>query len=235
MLTATTVRVVNRLISLLPINERQRILQRCESVELAVGTILCEPGEPFRHVYFPSTGFISLVSTMIGHQPLNMRLIGNEGMLGVTLVLGLNTASMRAVVQGVGTALRMDAKHFTNELRQNASLRPLLNRYLYVLMAQLSQNAACTHFHEIEPRLARCLLMTHDRAQADHFYLTHEMLADMLGVRRSGVSVAAGALQFRHLIHYSRGDIRILDRPGLEAAACACYQLGIEEYKRVLS
>lgn len=227
--------VVNQLLASLPHQESARILACCEPVDLVFGSILCEPEQALRHLYFPLTGFISLVITLRDHQPLEMGLIGNEGMLGATLVLGVNSVPMRAVVQGSGTALRISATDFRRELQECPELLRLLNRYLYVLMAQLSQTAACTHFHEIEPRLARWLLMTHDRAHADHFYLTHEYLADMLGVRRSGVTVAAGALQLRGLIHYTRGEISILDRKGLEAASCECYDATIDDYAQLLS
>jgi CRP-like cAMP-binding protein len=219
----------------LPRNARNRLLDRCEPVDLVLGTILCEPNQPFRHVHLPLTGFISLVTTMGGRPPLEMGLIGNEGMLGVTLVLGINTAPLRAVVQGTGTALRMTVPQFRLEMRDSAGLLRTLNRYLYVLMAQLSQTVVCTRFHEVPARLARWLLMTHDRAQADHFHLTHQFLADMLGVRRSAVTIAAGALQRRKLIRYSRGEIRILDRGALEGASCECYDAGMKEYTRLLA
>jgi len=163
-----------------------------------------------------------------------MGLVGNEGMLGVTLKLGIKTAPMRAIVQGTGTALRMTGSNFMQLLGRTPAMFHILDRYLYVLMAQLARSSACTRFHEIEPRLARWLLMTHDRAHADHFHLTHEFLADMLGVRRSGVSIAAGALQLRKLIRYSRGEITILNRKGLEAASCECYGATQEDYANVL-
>ena len=226
-------RVTNRLIAVLPSKERLRFLAYCEPVDLVFGDILCEADAPIEHVYFPLVGYISLVATLDGHVPLEMGLIGHEGMLGVTLTLGLKTAPMRAVVQGTGTALRMSGAQLMRELRDSPVMRRTLDRYLYVMMAQLTQSTACTRFHEIEPRLARWLLMTHDRAHADHFYLTHEFLAGMLGVRRSGVSIAAGALQLRKLIRYSRGEISILNRKGLEAASCACYGAMVEDYASV--
>jgi CRP-like cAMP-binding protein len=216
-------RSINHLLDDLPRKERQRALERCESVELVVGTTLCEMEEQLRHVYFPISGFISLVTKVGGHKPLELGLIGNEGMLGVTAVLGVDSAPQRAVVQGAGTAFRMSKPQFDLELRRSPGLMRSLNRYLYGWVVQLSQNTACNRFHEVEARLARWLLMTHDRAHADHFHLTHEFLADMLGVRRSAVTIAAGGLRRRRLIQYARGEIRILDRGGLESTSCECY------------
>ena len=226
---------VNRLIDGLPRKVRSRILKRCELVDLVFGTILCEPDRRLRHVYFPLTGFISLVAAVAGHPALEMGLIGNEGMLGTTLVLGINSARLRGIVQGSGTALRLSTWQLQGELQQSLALRQTLNRYLFVLLAQLAQTAACTRFHEIKARLARWLLLTHDRAHADHFHLTHQYLADMLGVQRSAITIAAGGLQRRKLIRYSRGDIRILDRRGLEAVSCECYQAVIDDYQRLFA
>ncbi|MFP6850238.1 MAG: Crp/Fnr family transcriptional regulator [Pseudomonas sp.] len=223
--------ILSRLIEGLPSRQRQQLLNRCESVELVFGNVLHEANQPIRHVYFPLSGFISQVTALQGHQPLEVGLIGSEGMLGATLALGISRAPMRAVVQGSGSALRISSGLFKQELLKSPALLRSLKRYLYVLMAQLSQSSACIHFHEIEPRLARWLLMTHDRAHADHFHLTHEFLADMLGVRRSGVSIAAAALQARGLISYSRGEINILDRAGLEQTACECYALFVADYR----
>ena len=228
------VRVVNRLIEGLPRKERSRMLESCELVNLDFGSILCEPDQPFKHVYFPLTGFISLVVAMEGHQPLEMGLIGNEGMLGVTLALAVYNVPMRGVVQGSGTALRMTAVQLRSALRDSPVLVRRLHRYLYVLMAQLSQCAACIHFHEVDARLARWLLMTHDRAHADHFHLTHQFLADMLGVQRSAITIAAGTLQRHKLIHYTRGEISILDRSGLEAVSCECYSALVADYAEQL-
>jgi len=233
MSAVTSVPVVNRLIGGLPRKERSRVLERCEPVDLVLGNILCEPDQPFQYVYFPTTGFISLVTTVGTHQPLEMGLIGCEGMLGVTLVLGVNAAPLCGVVQGAGSALRMTAQELKGELRGCPQLLRTLNRYLYVWTAQLAQTAACTHFHETGPRLARWLLMTHDRANADHFHLTHQFLADMLGVQRSAVTIAAGVLQQRKLISYTRGEISVLSREGLEAASCECYDAVIDDYAQI--
>jgi len=231
---AVRIDVVNRLIEALPSRQRARFKKQCERVRLEFGTILCEAGEPIRRVYFPLTGFVSLVAAVSGHHPLEMGMIGSEGMLGATLALGVNAMPLRCIVQGSGSALSMNTAQFEQELTDCASLQPILDRYLYVLMAQLSQTSACIHFHEVEPRLARWLLMTHDRAHADHFHLTHEFLADMLGVRRSGVSTAAADLQARGLIRYTRGNIQIVDRKGLEAASCECYAAVVEDYESVM-
>jgi CRP-like cAMP-binding protein len=230
---AVQIPLVNRLIEGLPKLVREQLLQMCEPVDLVFGSTLCEPDKPFQHVYFPITGFISLVTTLRDHQPLEIGLIGNEGMLGATVALGVNSAPMLAVVQGSGTALRLTAEQLRQELRENLILTRTFNRYLYVLMAQLSQTAACAHFHEIEPRLARWLLMIHDCAHSDNLFLTQEFLANMLGVRRSGITVAAGALQDRKLISYTRGKIMILDRKGLEASSCECYDALTKDYAQI--
>lgn len=222
--------VNNRLLGGLSGAARRRLMAMVEPVELVFGDILCEADQTIDHVYFPLNSFISLMVGVEHRAPLEMGLIGNEGMLGATLNLGIKTAPMRAIVQGAGVALRMKSAQLLREAQAGGSLFRAMNRYLYVLIAQMAQSLACTRFHEIEPRLARWLLMTHDRAHADHFYLTHEYLADMLGVRRSGISIAAENLKSRKLIHYSRGEIRILDRRGLEAVSCVCYGAMVEDY-----
>lgn len=232
---AASAPVFNRLIRCLPRKEREKVLSGCESVELVFGDILYEQDEQIQHVYFPLESFISLVATAGNRTSLEMGLTGCEGMLGGTLVLGESTAALQAIVQGAGTALRMTSAQFMKASRDNPALLHVINRYLYVQINQLSQTGVCTHFHIIEERLARWLLMTHDRAHSDHFHLTHEFLAGMLGVRRSAVTIAAGALQKRNLIGYSRGEITVLDRPGLEAASCECYQKIQTTYTRVLS
>lgn len=215
---------VNFLIDGLPARQRNRLLKRCEPVDLAFDTLLCEIAQPYEFLYFPYTGVISLLVTVGDHRPLEMGLIGNEGMLGATLALGVDAAPLRAVVQGAGSAARIAVGEFERTLHDCLALRPLLNRYLYVLNSQLAQSAACTHFHQVEPRLARWLLMTHDRVTGDRFHLTHQFLADMLGVQRSAITIAAGVLQERNLIRYTRGEITVLDRGGLEAASCECYE-----------
>lgn len=226
--------VVNRLIGRLTRKDRNAFLSCCETVELSFGQVLCEPRKHLRFAYFPLTGFISLVNSLGDHPPMEVGLIGNEGMLGVTLMLGVDDAPLKAVVQGNGSALKISASKLRRRLVESPNLRNTLHRFLYVLMEQLSTSAACNHFHQLEPRLARWLLMTHDRAHADRFYLTHAYLAGMLGVRRSGITVAAGALQRAMIISYTRGEISVLDRKGLENACCECYGVTVSDYSRLL-
>ncbi|MEO8747771.1 MAG: Crp/Fnr family transcriptional regulator [Rhodanobacter sp.] len=215
---------VNQLIEALPSADRAHLVTACVSVELVLGDILYEPGTRLRYAYFPLGGFVSLLSATDGHAQLELGLIGDEGMHGASLALGVAESSQRALVQGSGPALRITTAAMRRELRHSPALRRLLGRYLHVLMAQQAQNAVCICFHLLEQRLARWLLMTRDRAHADAFLITHLFLASMLGVRREGVTEAAGALQKRGMIRYTRGRITITDRRALESAACVCYR-----------
>jgi CRP-like cAMP-binding protein len=213
----------NHLIERLPRRDRTRLLSLAEEMPMVMGEVLCESGQPARHVWFPVDGFISLVAPIDGKPALEVGMVGREGMLGAQLILGVASVRLHALVQGSGSAWRIGRTEFRTELARSAPLRGLLNRYVYVLMAQLAGSAACLRFHEIRPRLARWLLMSQDRAHAARFHVTHEFLAYMLGVRRVGITAAAGAMQRSGLIEYHRGEVHILDRAGLEAAACDCY------------
>lgn len=215
--------VANDLVESLPAAEKSRLLARCETVELVPGTSLSDAGASYQHAWFPLAGLISQGSKLQHHTPLDMGLIGSEGMLGATLALGIDTAPLQAVVTGAGTALRTSVADLRLALHEGGSLRRRIDHYLYIVLAQLARTAACNRFHAIGPRLARCLLIATDRASTNHVHLTHEALAAMLGVRRSGVTVAARALGEQGLIRYARGEIVILDRDGLKAAACPCY------------
>ena len=227
-------KVENHLIELLPRKDRLRLLAICEPVQLVLGEVLCEPGASTRHVYFPLDGFISLIARLEGTPRLEVGMVGREGMLGVQVVLEVLTAPLHAVVQGTGSAWRAGVRDFRRELAGSAALRRALHRYVQVLMTQLAGSAACVRFHLIGPRLARWLLMSQDRAHADGFKVTHEFLAYMLGVRRVGVTTAAGALHRSGLIDYHRGEVIVLDRRGLEAAACACYASDREAYAELI-
>ena len=224
----------NHLIESLPSGSRSRLLAICEPVELALGEILGEVDTPTQHVYFPTVGFISLVTAVKGKPTLEVGMVGREGMLGTQLVLGVESAPLHAVVQGAGAAWRIGASEFSKELARSPALQRGLNRYVFVTMTQLASSAFCLRFHQIGQRLARWLLMTQDRAHSDSFHITHEFLAYMLGVRRVGITTAACVLQREGLIKYSRGKIQVLNRRGLKASACSCYAADREAYLKVL-
>jgi len=226
--------VQNNLIDMLPRNDRHHLLGACEPFVLVLAEVLCESGEPTRYVYFPTQGFVSLVTTTDKHPGLEVGMVGSEGMVGAQMALGVAVTPLRALVQGPGTAWRIGAVAFRRELARSAAMQQALNRYLYVLMAQLATSAACLRYHMIGPRLARWLLMSHDRAQCDSFPVTQEFLAYMLGVRRVGITMAAGTLQHAGLIAYRRGELTVLNRLGLEAAACGCYAQDRKAYTALM-
>jgi CRP-like cAMP-binding protein len=224
----------NRLIAALPQRSQSRLLARCEPVELPFAGVLGGEGEPMQNVYFPTDSVISLVTTLADGARLEVGIIGNEGMLGTSIFLGVNVSPQHAVVQGGGSALRMSAAAFRRHCKEDVDLREVMHRYVNVLMEQLAQTAACTRFHRVESRLARWLLMTRQRVGNDRFRLTHEFLAYMLGVRRAGVTHAARSLHSRGLIDYRRGAITVLDASGLRKASCPCYVRGNLIYQRTL-
>jgi CRP-like cAMP-binding protein len=225
--------VVNRLLESLPGNDRRRLLAATETVDLTFAEELYTPGAALDHVYFPTSSFISLIIP-VSDSGLEVGLVGNEGMFGIPLALGVDVSPVRAVVQGAGAAFRLDAASFRRELGRSRALHHNIDRYIFVQLNQLAQTSACTRFHVLEARLARWLLMTQDRAGADTFHITQEFLAAMLGVRRVGVTKAASSLQRRGVIRYSRGAITVLDRRGLKAASCACYKADLASYERIL-
>ncbi|HXN10470.1 MAG TPA: Crp/Fnr family transcriptional regulator [Steroidobacteraceae bacterium] len=225
----------NRLLASLPERDRKHLLARCDPVELVLSDVLFTPGEPMLHVYFPTRSFISVIARTDERDSLEVALVGDEGMLGLSLMLGVTRSPLRAQVQGAGSAWRIEAVRFQQELARSVALRTRLNLYACVRLGQIAQLVACTHFHRVEARLARWLLMTRDRAHSDDFRITHEFLANILGVRRAGVTRAAGALQARRLIRYSRGRVDVLDARGLEKASCSCYRTAKAAYTRTLS
>jgi CRP-like cAMP-binding protein len=225
MTTQSPPSAVNHLLAAMPRSALLRMRATLEQVELVYGQVLYEPLGPIRHVYFPLDCLVSLLTAVDRSRSLEVGMVGNEGMVGMPMVLGIGVSAVRALVQGSGTALRMTAAQFRAEFAKNLLLQRALFRYTHLLMAQVSQTAACNRFHNAEARLARWLLMTADRLHADEFRLTHEFLAHMLGVRRVGVTKAASDLERKGLIAYSRGNIRILGRRRLEAAACSCYRI----------
>ena len=224
----------NHLIELLPDSDRQRLTARCEPVDLQLGDVLCEAGAPLAFAYFPVDGFISLLTRIEDHPSLEVGMVGREGMFGASVALGVQVSPLQALVQGGGQAWRLPAAVLVRELVRSPALRQTLQRYIYVVMAQMASSATCLRFHLIGPRLARWLLMSADRAHASHFQVTHEFLACMLGVRRVGVTVAAGELQRQGLITYHRGQVTVLDRTGLEGASCPCYARQHRAYQALL-
>ena len=222
---ANPARSPNHLLAVLPPQDYRRLLKHLEPVSLSLGQVLHEPGARIRHVYFPHDGVVSLLSLVSPHKGAEVAMVGNEGMVGVSAAFGTGVSHLRSLVQGTGTATRLSASRLRKECGANALWNRELLRYGHVLLVQAAQTAACNRFHKIQPRLARWLLVTRDRQRANSFKLTHQLLSVMLGVRRVGVTVAAGALEKRGLITYSRGNIRIVDAKGLEQAACECYKV----------
>jgi CRP-like cAMP-binding protein len=216
--------IENSLLAALPHKEYQRIAADFEPVTLNFGDVLYEPGDAMNHVYFPGNALVSLLTLVDGHLALEVGLIGREGVLGVPLILGPRISPVRALVQGGGRALRMRSTRFLQHFRLSPALQKELYCYTFALMAQISQTAGCNRFHLLEQRLARWLLMTQDRVKSNEFRMTHEFLGHMLGVRRVGVTKAARSLQKLGLIRYTRGDITVVDRAGLEKASCRCYE-----------
>ncbi len=225
---------INWVLADLPPEPAGRLHRRLEPVTLTFGQILYEPGRQIRHVYFPLDSLISLLTVVDGRRSLEVGMVGREGMAGIPYILGMDVSGVRAIVQGGGKALRIAAAPFRAEFDRNPSMQRALHRYTYALMAQISQTAACNRFHDAQARLARWLLMTRDRVGASQFPLTQEFMAHMLGLRRVGVTEAAGEFKRRGLIAYSRGQITILNEAGLGAASCSCYRIVNAVLRRAL-
>jgi CRP-like cAMP-binding protein len=223
----------NRLLSALPVEDRERVLPTLQAVTFALGDVVYESGAHMGHVYFPTDSVVSLLYTMEDGSTAEMGMAGNDGVVGVALFLGGDTTPNRGVVQIAGGAYRMKARDLRDEFARGGALQRVLLRYTQALITQISQTAVCNRLHAVEQRLCRWLLLCHDRVHSDELEMTQEFIANMLGGRRESVTVAAGRLQDAGLIHYARGHIRILDRKGLEAAVCECYRIVQDEFERL--
>lgn len=224
----------NRLLAALPAKEYQRLLPQLEQVTLTFSEVIYEPGDTIRHVYFPTDSVISLLAAEGHHASLEVGMIGNEGMAGVSVFMGVEKSRTRALVQGAGACVRMESAALRKESNQVGSFHRLLHRYIHTILTQTSLASACNRFHTLDARLARWLLMTHDRIGSDEFRLTQEFMSNMLGVRREGVNKVAGNLQRHHLISYTRGHVTVLNRRGLERLSCECYRIMKEDSEACL-
>lgn len=227
--------IKNRLLSALPTKEYKCLFPHLEPVSLTPKQIIYGPEQPIEYVYFPNSGIISLVNFTEDGSTVEAATVGNEGMVGIPLLLGADRMLGQAVSQVVGDGLRLKADVFKREVTPGSLLYNLLLRYTLALINLISQSVACNRRHTVEERCCRWLLLCQDRVQSNQFPLTQEFLSQMLGVRRASVSVVAAILQKAGLIRYSRGTITILDRQGLESASCECYQLVKDEFDRLLS
>lgn len=224
----------NQLLARLPKKEYERLLPHLELISFVLGEVVYESGGQMSYIYFPTTAIISLLYVMEDGASAEIGVAGNEGLVGIALFMGGNTVPNRAVVQSAGEALRMKAKVLQDEFGRGGTFQRLLLRYTQALMTQMSQTAVCNRLHTVEQQLCRWLLLSRDRLSSDELVMTQELIANMLGVRREGITYAAQRLQETGLISYVRGRIRILDRPGLEAAVCECYRVVKDEYDRLL-
>ena len=224
----------NHLLAALPPEEWARWLPELEAVAMPLGQVLSESGVAMTHVYFPTTSIVSLLYVMEDGASAEIAVVGNEGMLGISLFMGGETTLSRSVVQSAGEGYRMRAQVLKNEFNRSGPVLHLLLRYTQALITQMAQTAACNRHHSLDQQLCRWLLLSLDRLSTNELSMTQELIANMLGVRREGVTEAAGKLQDAGLIRYHRGRIKVLDRPGLEARSCECYQVVKTEFDRLL-
>jgi CRP-like cAMP-binding protein len=228
------VSVENRLLAALPREEYERLASQLHEVSFSLGEVVYEFGGHLDYVYFPTDSIVSLLYTMENGTSAEMGLTGNDGVVGIALFMGGGTMPNRAVVQSAGGAVRMTAKVLQDEFARGGKFQQLLLRYTQALITQISQTAVCNRLHSVEQQLCRWLLLSHDRIRSDELIMTQELIADMLGVRREGVTVAAGRLQDDGAISYVRGHITILDREKLEGTVCECYRVVKDEFQRLL-
>ena len=224
----------NHLLAALPPVERQRIFAALEPVELPLGKVLYESGDAMTHVYFPTDAIVSLLYVMEDGASAEIAVVGNEGLIGIALFMGGETTPSRAIVQSAGGAYRMKGQQLKDEFNRHGQLQLLLLRYTQSLITQMAQTAVCNRHHSVDQQLCRWLLLSLDRLSSNELKMTQELIANMLGVRREGVTEAAGKLQKLGVIRYSRGQITVLDRPKLEALSCECYAVVKRESDRLL-
>ncbi len=224
----------NHLLAALPASEYDRLLPHLQPVAMPLGWALYESGSQLSHVYFPTTSIVSLLYVTESGQSAELAVAGNDGLVGISLFLGGETTPNRGVVQAAGAGYRLHYRIAKNEFATNASFRDLTLRYTQALLTQMCQTAVCNRHHSVVQQLSRWLLLSLDRLPGIEVVMTQELIANMLGVRREGVTIAAGHLQEQGLIHYSRGHIEILDRAGLERVTCECYAVVKREYQRLL-
>jgi CRP-like cAMP-binding protein len=224
----------NALINLLPKQNQESLLSEAELIELALSQKICTVGESTTHILFPINCFISITQSIDHYPPIEVGMIGREGLLGAEAVLGINTNPFSALVQGAGSAWKLESHFFLTQVKKDPQLKDIINAYLTVRINQLGLSAACEHFHTIGPRLAKWLLMSEDRAQSSTFQMTHEFISLMLGIRRVGVTTTAADFRRRGLIDYHRGQIKILNRAALKAEACSCYQKNRKIYSSLI-
>jgi CRP-like cAMP-binding protein len=225
----------NHLLAALPANEFKRLEANLELIPLPLGRVLYESGGELGSVYFPTTAIVSILYELENGASAEIAIVGNEGVLGISLFMGGDTTPNRAVVQSAGWSYRLSARHIKAEFKRGGPVTLLLLRYVQALMTQMTQTAVCNRHHGIEQQLCRWLLLSLDRIHSDTLLMTHDLIANMLGVRREGVTSAAGSLQRAGYIRYVRGCITVLDRPGLESQVCECYAVVKLETERLLS
>ena len=225
----------NQLLASLPRDALARLREELDTVELALGAPLYESGKKLKHLYFPTEGIVSLLQVMENGASAELAVVGNEGVVGISMFMGGQTTPSRAVVQSAGSAVRLPAAALKSEFERGGELQHALLRYTQALITQMSQTAVCNRHHSVEQQLCRWLLMSLDRLRRSELVMTQELIANMLGVRREGVTEAAGKLQAAEIIRYSRGRIEVLDRKRLEARVCECYGVVKKEYERLLS
>ncbi len=224
----------NHLLAALPAQDRERLLPHLELVTMPLGHVLYESGNELRHVYFPTTSIVSLLYVMMDGASAEIAVVGHDGIIGVALFMGGETMPNRAVVQSAGHAYRLKGALLKQEFNRSGELQHLLLRYTQALLTQMAQTAVCNRHHSLDQQFCRWLLLSLDRLPADELVMTQELIANMLGVRREGVTEAAGNVQRAGLIEYQRGHITVLDRAGLEARTCECYAVVKKEFDRLL-